>query len=110
MDKKQLDKKSRELEKRFNKLKSKPLIAVRLGFLKKIIQDLDSNEELKEIFGSEPTRKMALVYDTAHQDFLIADEKIEEIDNVEEMRFLKILQHIIDEEIQAGDIKLKEGE
>ncbi|MFH1055870.1 MAG: hypothetical protein V1744_07250 [Candidatus Altiarchaeota archaeon] len=98
MESHNLDERAKQLEERFNRLKGAPLLAVRLDFLKKAIDDLDSNEELKSLFGEPVSKSMTLVCDLEHKEMLIADANIDRIDKASELIFLKILHEILEKE------------
>jgi hypothetical protein len=88
-----------KLDERLRKMRSVPLIAVRLDLLKNLINDLEADPELKRIFGEPVLRHLALVWDKANDDVLVADANVEEIDDGSKIRFLKILRELIDRDL-----------
>jgi len=98
MDAAALEERSRKLQERLNNIKSKPLVAVRLDLIERIAKDLDENPELKQIFGDPVSHSLALVFDTSDNSILVADEKIEGVDEVAELRFLKLLHEVMEKE------------
>jgi len=94
----ELEERRKKLEERLNKMKATPLVAVRLDILKKVIEDLDSNPELKQIFGEPVSKHTALVWDKANNEILIADANIDSIDHAGELKFLKILREVLDKD------------
>lgn len=91
-----LEERARKLEEKAKTVSSskKPILAVRLDLVKSIIDDLDSNEELKGIFGSPVSSKLALVYDSEDNTMNVAEARMVELDDMKKIRFLKIVEEI----------------
>lgn len=92
-----LEARSRALQERLSSLNAQPLVAVRLDILKNLIEKLDSNPGLQQLLGNPPSQHLALVWDQANNDVLVADANIGEIDEVSRIRFLKILDEVLSE-------------
>jgi len=100
MDSIALEERRRKLEERFKNLKSSQLLAVRLDVIEKVIADLGGNPNLKSLFGEHVAQHLALVFDKVGNDILIADANIEHIANIDELKFLRILQDIVNKDMR----------
>lgn len=100
MDPAGLEERRRRLEERMRQVKQQPLVAVRLDLLKKLIDDLNTNQELKDTLGEPVTEHLALVWDKANDDILISDANVESMDDVAKIKFLKQLSEAINESLK----------
>ena len=97
MDSGELEERRRLLEERLSQVKASPLLAIRLDVLLKLMSRLSKDPELKGLFGGPVLSHLALVWDKANDDILIADANIDEIENLDEVKFLKLLHEVVDE-------------
>jgi len=86
---------------------SAPVYAMRLDLMKNIINDLDSNTELQEIFGDPVSSKLALVSDGRDKMVSIAEARMVELDEAKTAKFLEVLQSVLEKNL-AG-VEINEG-
>ena len=95
----ELDSKSKSLARKGKKAKSMPVVAFRLDLLKKMISHVEGSEELKIFLGEPVSSKLAVVWDKASGEILLADARITKTENKDDTRLLKLLREAVDESI-----------
>ena len=68
-------------------------VGIRMDVLDNIINDLNSNDELKKIFGEPVSKSLVVVAD--ENDLRIEDGGVVELKDEQEKRFLEILDDVI---------------
>ena len=101
MDPTDLEERRKRLEEKFKTVKATPLLAVRLDLLSKMIDDLDADPELQNLLGKKPSKNLALVWDKANNDILLADVNLGQVSPENKIRFLKYLSEVLKKE-QGG--------
>jgi hypothetical protein len=93
-----LEERRQKLEERRKQIESTPLQVMRLDLLKRIINDLETDPQALELFGPEPLKHMAIVFDETNDEILIADANIGELNVDNELKFVRFLRDIIKKE------------
>jgi len=96
-DKDELDEESKGLDELVDKLKG-PMIGMRLDILRAVMDDLDANEKLKEIFGSPVCAKLGVIAEV--NDLRITELKLIELSQEQEKTFIRELEPILEKRIK----------
>ena len=99
-----LDAKSKMLDEKVEAKDSAPVYAMRLDLMKNIIHDLDASKELQEIFGDPVSSKLALVSDGRDKMVSIAEARMVELDEAKTVKFLEILQAVLEKNLAGVEI------
>lgn len=78
------------------------VVAVRLDIIGELVRRVDSDDELKKIFGEPVSGKLALVTDST--EFTIADAMVAKIDEGQKIAFLKRLRALMAETLEKSGI------
>jgi hypothetical protein len=102
-----LDERARVLEEKKNQLgKGKnPIYAIRLDLVKNIINEIESNNELRDIFGEPVSGKLALVSDKEDASLSIGEACLIELDDLQKIKFLKSMREIFDRNLEGTKLR-----
>jgi hypothetical protein len=72
-------------------------VGIRMGVLSRIIEDLNRNEELREIFGNPVSQNLVVIaeYSEGHLDLRIEEIREKPLDETEKRRFVAILNRTV---------------
>ncbi|MFH1836432.1 MAG: hypothetical protein ABH851_09615 [Methanobacteriota archaeon] len=91
----------KSLDELVDKLKG-PMIGMRLDILRAVMDDLEANEKLKEIFGSPVCAKLGVIAEV--NDLRITELKLIELSEEQENVFLGELEPILQKRIKEAGI------
>lgn len=97
-----LESKSKDLNQRLDAYKKgeEMYMAIRLDVLRKILDDLDSDPELRQIFGGDVTSKLGLI--SMRNDIKISELKMTDLKEAEAQKFLHNLRSILRKNLTKG--------
>jgi len=101
-DAEELADKSRQLDDRKDAAEKgdEMFMAIRLDVLRQIVDDLDADPELKQIFGGKVSEKVGLV--SMRNDIKISELKMTDLSKEDEAKFLHKLRNILRKNLTEG--------
>jgi hypothetical protein len=102
MDATSLDERARLLDKRLKDLSSQPLTGFRLDLIRDLIKKLEANGELETLLGGPVCERLAIVWDKANDEVLLADARAIEERKAADLKFMRLLREMIDETMEVG--------
>ena len=98
----ELEQKSAELDQRLDAYKKgeEMYMAIRLDTLRKILDDLDADPELRQIFGGDVTGKLGLI--SMRNDIKISELKMTDLSDADAKKFLHNLRTILRKNLTKG--------
>lgn len=72
-------------------------VGIRMEILAQIIEDLNNNEELKEIFGDPVSLSLAVIaeYSEGNLELRIEEKRGDPLDEEENRRFVEVLNRVV---------------